>query len=29
MKELNKRKIMWIVREVSKREMGVYSIAKQ
>lgn len=29
MKKLNKRKIRWIVREVSKREMGVYSIAKQ
>lgn len=28
MKKLNKRKIRWIVREVKKRNMGVYSIAK-
>lgn len=29
MKKLNKRKIKWIVKEVKKREMGVYSIAMQ
>ena len=28
MKKLNKRKIKWIVREVEKRDMGVYTIAK-
>jgi len=28
MKKLNKRKIKWIVREVDKRDMGVYTIAK-
>ena len=27
MKKLNKRKIKWIVREVNKRDMGVYTIA--
>ncbi|MBI2632608.1 hypothetical protein HYW75_06390 [Candidatus Pacearchaeota archaeon] len=28
MKKLNKKKIKWIVKEVEKREMGVYAIAK-
>lgn len=28
MKKLNKRKIRWVVREVEKRDMGVYTIAK-
>ena len=29
MKKLNKKKIMWIVREVERREQGVWSIARQ
>ena len=29
MKKLNKKKIQWIVREVERREQGVWSIAKQ
>jgi len=29
MKKLNKRKIKWIVREVERREQGVWSIARQ
>lgn len=28
MKKLNKKKIRWVVREVEKRDMGVYTIAK-
>ena len=28
MKKLNKRKIRWITKEIERREMGVYSIAK-
>lgn len=28
MKKLNKRKIRWIVKEVNKRDMGIYTIAK-
>ena len=29
MKKLNKRKIRWIVKEIERRDMGVYTIAKQ
>ena len=29
MKKLNKKKIQWIVKEVERRDKGVYSIAKQ
>ena len=28
MKKLNKRKIRWIVREVERRELGVWTIAQ-